>query len=63
MVHPVKLELAKLRMRNARPDDDQLIFPAHDGNAWQEDDWRNRRRRVFGTFGAPGRAGVSAAAG
>jgi integrase len=47
MIKPLKSELAKLRMRNGRPDDDELIFPAHDGKLWHEDDWRNWRRRVF----------------
>jgi integrase len=47
MVKPLKSELAKLRMRNGRPDDNELIFPAHDGELWHEDDWRNWRRRIF----------------
>ena len=47
MVRPLKSELAKLRMRNGRPGDEELVFPAHDGQAWNEDDWRNWRRRVF----------------
>jgi integrase len=47
LVRPLKSELAKLRMQNGRPDDEQLIFPAHDGQPWQEDDWRNWRRRIF----------------
>jgi integrase len=46
-VRPLKSELAKLRMRNGRPGDEELVFPAHDGQPWQEDDWRNWRRRVF----------------
>jgi integrase len=25
----------------------ELLFPAHDGSAWDEDDWRNWRHRVF----------------
>jgi hypothetical protein len=46
MVKPVKSELAKLRMRNGRPADDELVFSAHDGELWHEDDWRNWRRRI-----------------
>jgi len=47
MVKPLKSELAKLRMRNGRPGDDELVFPAHDGQLWHEDDYRNWRRRIF----------------
>jgi integrase len=47
MVKPLKSELANLRMRNGRPGDDELVFPAHDGELWHEDDWRNWRRRIF----------------
>lgn len=47
MVKPLKSELAKLRMRNGRPGGDELVFPAHDGELWHEDDWRNWRRRIF----------------
>jgi integrase len=47
MVPPLKSELAKLRMRNGRPGDDELVFPAHDGDVWREDDWRNWRQRIF----------------
>ena len=44
MVAPLKAELAELRMRYGRPDDEQLVFQAHDGNAWHDDDWKNWRR-------------------
>src|SRR6266516_4053586 len=47
MIAPLKAELAELRMRHGRPDDEQLVFPAHDGNPWHDDDWKNWRRRVF----------------
>jgi integrase len=43
-------------MRNGRPGDEELVFPAHDGQPWQEDDGRNWRRRVFGA--AAERAGL-----
>jgi hypothetical protein len=36
MVRPLKSELAKLRMRNGRPGDEALDFPARDGQPWQE---------------------------
>jgi integrase len=47
MVAPLKAELAELRMRCGRPDDDELVFPAHDGNPWDADDWKNWRNRAF----------------
>jgi integrase len=47
IVAPLKTELAELRMRHGRPHDDQLVFPAHDGRPWHDDDWKNWRRRVF----------------
>jgi integrase len=47
MVAPLKAELAELRMRHGRPDDEEFVFRPHDGNAWHDDDWKNWRRRVF----------------
>lgn len=29
------------------PPDSQPVFPAHDGDVWDPDDWRNWRRRVW----------------
>jgi integrase len=47
IVAPLKAELAELRMRHGRPDDEEIVFPAHDGKPWHDDDWKNWRRRVF----------------
>lgn len=44
---PLKHDLAELRMKNGRPGDDELVFPAHDGRPWDRDDWKNWRSRVF----------------
>lgn len=49
IVAPLKIELAKLRMRSGRPGDDAFVFPAHDGRPWDDDDWKNWRRRAFAT--------------
>jgi integrase len=46
---PLKLELAELRLRNGRPDDRALVFPAQNGRPWDDDDWKNWRRRAFAT--------------
>ncbi len=47
MLAPLKVELAELRIREARPLDERFVFPAHDGRPWDEDDWANWRSRVF----------------
>jgi integrase len=44
---PLKVELAALRMRDGRPGDERLVFPAYNGRPWDDDDWKNWRRRVF----------------
>lgn len=49
MLRPLKLELAAFRMRTTERRDDQLVFPAYDGDPWSDDDWRNWRRRQFTT--------------
>lgn len=43
----LKSDLLEHRMRIGRPLDSTLIFPAHDGSHWTEQDWRNWRQRVF----------------
>jgi integrase len=30
-----------------RPSDSMLVFPAHDGGLWSNQDWRNWRQRIF----------------
>jgi integrase len=45
----LKVELAELRIRAGRPGDDEFVFPAHDGRPWDDDDWKNWRRRAFAT--------------
>lgn len=47
MLAPLRTELSALRIRAGRPRDDEFVFPAHDGGPWDDDDWRNWRRRVF----------------
>lgn len=47
MLDSLRRDLAEWRMANGRPAVDALVFPAHDGGVWSDDDWRNWRRRRF----------------
>ena len=49
---PLAQDLAEWRLRAGRPPDAALMFPAHDGEPWSPDDWKNWRRRVFGPAAA-----------
>ena len=44
---PLKVELGELRLRYGRPADHELVFPGHRGRPWDDDDWKNWRRRAF----------------
>lgn len=48
LLDPLRLDLAEWRMASGRPAGDSLVFPTADGEAWQEHDWQNWRRRIFG---------------
>ena len=47
LLAPLSIDLAEWRLRCGRPHERELVFPAHDGGVWSDDDWRNWRRRVF----------------
>ena len=49
---PLGQDLAEWSLRAGRPPAAALIFPAHDGEPWSPDDWKNWRRRVFGPAAA-----------
>jgi integrase len=49
LLAPLSQDLREWRLLAGRPDDDALIFPRPDGEAWNEMDFRNWRRRRFKT--------------
>jgi len=55
LVGPLAQDLAEWRLVQARPLSGP-VFPAHDGEAWSIDEWRNWARRIFRP--AAERAGV-----
>jgi integrase len=46
LLHPLKHDLAELRLREGRPKPEELVFPRTD-DFWLKSDWRNWRRRVW----------------
>ena len=48
LLAPLAADLAEWRLACGRPDAEALVFPAHDGGPWGDDDWGNWRNRVFG---------------
>jgi integrase len=49
LLAPLSRDLREWRLIAGRPADDALIFPRPDGEAWNEIDYRNWRRRRFQT--------------
>jgi len=47
LLKPLARDLAEWRLRCGRPDDDELIFPGHDGGPWSLSAYQNWRRRFF----------------
>jgi integrase len=47
LLAPLAADLLELRLASGRPPESALVFPAHDGGFWADDDWRNFRRRAF----------------
>ncbi len=47
LLDPLRRDLAEWRMASGRPPAGGLVFPAHDGDEWGDDDWRNWRGRSF----------------
>lgn len=47
LLGPLASDLREWRLASGRPELSAPVIPAHDGEAWQSDDWRNWRRRVW----------------
>ena len=47
LLSPLAADLREWRLASGLSGEDALLFPAHDGREFSEDDWRNWRRRVF----------------
>jgi integrase len=48
LLDAVATDLAEWRLASGRPGDGALVFPNRRGTAWDDFDWRNWRKRVFG---------------
>jgi integrase len=59
LLDPLAKDIAAWRLASGRPPDRQLVFPAHDGELWSHDDYRNWRRRTYKPAAAA--AGLEAA--
>jgi integrase len=47
LLGPLASDLREWRLASGRPELSAPVIPAHDGEPWQADDWRNWRRRVW----------------
>ena len=47
LLDPLAQDLAEWRLACGRPAERILLFPRHDGEAWQDHDYRNWRKRHF----------------
>jgi integrase len=47
LLAPLAEDLRAWFLASGRPDGKRPVFPAHDGDFWQDDDWRNWRRRIW----------------
>jgi integrase len=47
LLAPLARDLKEWYIAAGRPDAQKPVFPAHDGDFWQPDDWRNWRKRVW----------------
>jgi integrase len=47
LLGPLASDLREWQLASGRPELSAPVIPAHDGEAWQADDWRNWRRRVW----------------
>jgi integrase len=54
LLKPLAEDLREWFLASGRPTGKRPVFPAHDGEFWGQDDWRNWRRRVW--QGEPERA-------
>jgi integrase len=47
LLKPLADDLREWFLASGRPGPKAPVFPAHDGRFWEQDDWRNWRRRVW----------------
>jgi integrase len=47
LLRPLADDLKEWFLASGRPTGKLPVFPAHDGGFWQQDDWRNWRRRTW----------------
>jgi Site-specific recombinase XerC len=47
LLEPLARDLKEWRLAAGRPAGRQLVFPRADGTIWQDEDWRNWRKRVY----------------
>jgi len=47
LLKPLADDLTEWFLASGRPTGRRPVFPAHDGGFWDQDDWRNWRRRVW----------------
>jgi integrase len=47
LLKPLADDLNEWFLASGRPTGTRPVFPAHDGKFWNQDDWRNWRRRVW----------------
>jgi integrase len=55
LLAPLALDLKEWYLASGKPSPEKPVFPAHDGDFWGQDDWRNWRKRVW--QGQPHRRG------
>lgn len=47
LLAPLKEDLREWFLASGRPNSTRPVFPAHDGEFWNDDDWRNGRSRIW----------------
>jgi 1-acyl-sn-glycerol-3-phosphate acyltransferase len=50
LLAPLASDLKRWKLESGARDPKAPVIPAHDGCAWQLDDWRNWRRRTWGPY-------------
>jgi integrase len=50
LLAPLAGDLKRWRLESGARDPKAPVIPAHDGGFWQADDWRNWRRRTWGSY-------------
>jgi integrase len=50
LLAPLASDLKRWKLESGARDPKAPVIPAHDGAAWQPDDWRNWRRRTWGSY-------------